>query len=146
MSLTKISDNRFLAIVRDITERKRVEEALRLQKAVLEAQREASLDGILIVPPEGNMISFNRRFIEMWGIPLEEVLAAGTDEVALQWVRNKVVDPEGSCRVSDICINTRRKQVSMRSASKTAESSIATAPRSDPVRDWITAGSGTSEM
>src|SRR5690606_10516810 len=56
---------------RDITERKRAEEELRLQKTLLEAQGEASIDGILVVAPDSQILSYNRRFGEMWGIPAD---------------------------------------------------------------------------
>ena len=70
------------------------QEALRFQKTLLEAQGEASLDGILVVSPEGNIISFNQRFVEMWGIP-EEVTATGSDEAALRTVLDNLQDPQG---------------------------------------------------
>ena len=78
---------------RSATEPDRTEETLRFQKALLEAQSEASIDGILVVSTEGKMISFNRRFIEMWGMP-EEVIASRSDETALQWALDKLVDPQ----------------------------------------------------
>jgi PAS domain S-box-containing protein len=78
---------------RDITERKRAEERLRFQKVLLEAQTEASIDGVLVVSIEGKMISFNQRFVEMWGIP-EEVVETRSDEAALQAVMDKLVDPQ----------------------------------------------------
>ena len=40
---------------------------LRFQKSLLEAQSEASPDGILVVSPEGRLLSFNRRFVHLWG-------------------------------------------------------------------------------
>jgi PAS domain S-box-containing protein len=81
-----------LAIVRDITGRKRAEEKLRYQKALLEAQSEASVDGILVVSADGEMPSFNQRFVDMWGIA-EEVLATRSEEVVLQSVLDRLVDP-----------------------------------------------------
>jgi PAS domain S-box-containing protein len=78
---------------RDITERKRAEEALRFQKTLLEAQTEASIDGILVVSAKGEMISFNRRFIEMWEIP-EEVISSRSDDAALQAVLDKLIEPQ----------------------------------------------------
>ncbi|HZC03882.1 MAG TPA: PAS domain-containing protein, partial [Gammaproteobacteria bacterium] len=78
---------------RSATEPVRTEETLRFQKALLEAQSEASIDGILVVSTEGKMISFNRRFVQMWGIP-EEVIASRSDEAALQWALDKLVDPQ----------------------------------------------------
>jgi PAS domain S-box-containing protein len=81
-------------IATDITARREVEEALRFQKTLLEAQGEAAIDGILVVDAEGKMISFNRRFVEMWGIPAE-IVDSRSDEAAIRSVLHKLVDPEG---------------------------------------------------
>ncbi|MDX1531511.1 MAG: response regulator, partial [Rhodothermales bacterium] len=77
----------------DITERVEAERALRLQKTLLEAQGEASIDGILVISDEGQMLSFNRRFVEMWEIP-EEVVASRSDEAALATVLDRLEDPD----------------------------------------------------
>src|SRR5204862_4847161 len=42
---------------------------------------------------EGRMISFNRRFVEMWEIPAEAV-ESRSDERALQSVLDKLLDPQ----------------------------------------------------
>ena len=78
---------------RDITERKQAENELTLQKTLLEAQEEAALDGILVVSPEGRMLSYNRRFVELWKIP-EDVLARRADKEAIQAVLNQLQDPD----------------------------------------------------
>src|SRR5438093_3237807 len=52
--------------------------SLRTTIAILKAQQEASLDGILIVDGDGQVLSFNRRFLEIFGIP--EETAQGADE------------------------------------------------------------------
>jgi signal transduction histidine kinase len=82
-----------LALMRDITDRKRAEEALALKTTVLETQQEASLDGILVVDEHGKVLSFNRRFVDLWGVP-PDVAGSGSDERALQWVFDKLADPD----------------------------------------------------
>lgn len=79
---------------KEIAERKRVEDELRFQKALLEAQSEAYLDGLLFVSFEGKPISFNRCFVEMWEIP-RDVVATNSNETIVQHVVDKLVDPEG---------------------------------------------------
>ncbi len=80
-------------VAMDITERKEAEEALRFQKILLEAQSEASLDGILVVSDtDRRVISHNRRFLEMWGIS-EEVIATHSEEAALREITHKLADP-----------------------------------------------------
>jgi len=89
------ADGRYFAVfARDITERIRAEKEILLKNALLETQREASIDGILVVDDDGQMTSFNRRFVQMWGIP-EDVIAFGSDERALEAIGDKLADPEG---------------------------------------------------
>jgi K+-sensing histidine kinase KdpD len=66
---------------------------LALQKAILEAEGEASEDGILLVSPEGQMLSFNRRFVELWDLP-SEVLANRSDLAALTAIESKLTEPQ----------------------------------------------------
>jgi PAS domain S-box-containing protein len=66
---------------------------LTLQKAILEAEGEASEDGILLVSPEGRMLSFNRRFVELWDLP-SAVVAGRSDEAALSAIEAKLAEPE----------------------------------------------------
>ena len=76
----------------DITERVEAERTLRFQKTLLEAQGEASIDGILVVSEEGGVLSYNRRFVEMWAIP-DEAVASGTDDALLAAVLDRLDDP-----------------------------------------------------
>ncbi len=64
------------------------------QAALLQAQNEAGIEGLLVVSPAGEMISYNRRFAEIWGID-EEVLASRSDAAALAQASERVVDAEG---------------------------------------------------
>ena len=78
----------------DISARKRADEELRFRNVVLLTQQEAAIDGILVVDAKGRIVSSNRQFAEMWGIP-SDIIESGSDERALQWVTDKLADPEG---------------------------------------------------
>jgi PAS domain S-box-containing protein len=81
------------AIVRDITDRKRAEEELRFRNAILSTQQETSLDGILVVDGKGGIVSSNRRFAEMWGVP-PDVMASGSEGRVLLAVTGLLADPD----------------------------------------------------
>jgi len=66
-----------------------------LGKVVLLTNRKRPSDGILVVECQGRIVSSNRQFAEMWGIP-SDIIESGSDERALQWVTDKLADPEGS--------------------------------------------------
>jgi PAS domain S-box-containing protein len=77
--------------VEDITERKIAEEKLKFSNALLSTQQEASIDGILVVDGVGKIISFNKRFLEMWEVS-RELLENNSEESILEKVMNKVGD------------------------------------------------------
>jgi len=77
----------------DITERKQAEETLNYRKALLEAQNEAIPDAIIIVDTKGKILSHNRRFADLWGIP-DEIIQNHDDTAALQFAMNQLVDPQ----------------------------------------------------
>jgi diguanylate cyclase (GGDEF)-like protein/PAS domain S-box-containing protein len=66
-------------------------ESLRTTVAILRAQQEATLDGILVVDDKGAILSYNRRFLEMWGIP-EDAAKAADDNELLGFASEKVKD------------------------------------------------------
>jgi len=77
----------------DITEAKKVEEQLLWSKALLEAQVDSTLDGILIVDGDGNTILRNQPLIDLWGIP--EAFALGSEKpLRLNLVTERVKNPE----------------------------------------------------
>lgn len=67
---------------------------LPFEAALLLAEHDSSPDGILVVDAAGKIISYNRRFVRMWGIP-RAVIRSRSDKRAIQSVLNKLVDPEG---------------------------------------------------
>ena len=76
----------------DITERKEAEQVLRRQKALLEAQGEAAIDGTLVVSETGKILSYNERFIEMWDIP-DDIVRSASDAAAVEFVLAQLEDP-----------------------------------------------------
>ena len=97
MTITPVLDEagtvrNFIAIKQDVTERKHAEEERRFRNAILSTQMETSIDGILVVGRRnGEILSYNRRFVDMWGIPAG-VIESGSDERALQSVLSRLSD------------------------------------------------------
>ncbi|MBI5068183.1 MAG: response regulator [Deltaproteobacteria bacterium] len=78
--------------IRDISERKRAESELLFRNLILSTQQEASLDGILVLDVEGEIVSSNRRLSEMWLLPAGAVDGASGEGV-LRALMEKVVQP-----------------------------------------------------
>ncbi|HEV2694863.1 MAG TPA: response regulator [Verrucomicrobiae bacterium] len=82
----------YVAIQRDITERKRSEEELRWKTAFLEAQVDSSLDGILVVDNHGKKLLQNKRMNELWKIP-PHIIENKSDAVQLEFVTSRTKNP-----------------------------------------------------
>lgn len=78
---------------RDITRRKEQERELARQRALLKAQQESVLDGILVVDENNEIVSYNERFAELWNVPTE-VVEQGDELPALEYATEQLVDPE----------------------------------------------------
>ena len=76
-----------------LQERKQAEASLEFKNIILSTQQEASIDGILVVDENGEIISFNRRFVDLWDIP-SAIAESKSDEQILQSVTNKLANPE----------------------------------------------------
>jgi predicted ATPase/signal transduction histidine kinase/GAF domain-containing protein/tRNA A-37 threonylcarbamoyl transferase component Bud32 len=61
--------------------------------AFLEAQRESSLDGILLIDNNRNVNAFNQRFTELWGIP-ENIIETKDDYKILEFVLDQLEKPQ----------------------------------------------------
>ncbi len=78
---------------RDITERERADEEREKAFALLQATLESTADGILVVNTDGKIVSFNRKFVEMWHIP-DAIVGSRDDNRALSFVLDQLKDPE----------------------------------------------------
>jgi PAS domain S-box-containing protein len=89
-----LNDKRYtVGIIRDITERKQAEETLLQKTALLEAQLNATIDGILIIDSKGKKLLQNKRNIELFKIP-KNLSDNIDDQLQLEYVTNFNKDPE----------------------------------------------------
>ncbi|MEG4516285.1 MULTISPECIES: PAS domain S-box protein [unclassified Microcoleus] len=79
--------------VRDLTERKLTAADLERARSLLHATLEATADGILAVTTAGEMISYNEKLVQMWGI-YEEVRNSMDRTVRLAFLTKQVKDPK----------------------------------------------------
>ena len=86
-----------LGIFRDITDRRKAETELIRLNSLLSSTIDSTSDGILVVDRQGRIALFNRRFVDMWGIP-ESVIATHDDKQALDFVVRQLKDPDGFLR------------------------------------------------
>ena len=97
--LSRSSDGRFLAVVRNTTRRAqddmtRAEGAnVRSTLSILEATFDATADGILVVDPDGNYVTSNRIFHDMWRIP-RHLLHRGQEKAVAKFALSQVKGPE----------------------------------------------------
>jgi PAS domain S-box-containing protein len=63
----------YLGVTRDITERKKAEEALRESQEELQAIFDSSMNGIALLDLEGRLIRVNKRVLEVGGYDTEEI-------------------------------------------------------------------------
>jgi len=87
----------FIAIKQDISERKRDEETLLFKTALLEAQAETTIDGILVVDESGHIVFANKQFGLQFGIS-DDVLSTRDDHIVLNYVVPNVEDSDAFIR------------------------------------------------
>ena len=98
MTITPVRNARgeithFIAVKQDISERKRAEEEIAFKTALLEAQSETTMDGILAVDGLGRVLLSNRRFAEMCSIP-DALLESRDDKKMLDAVLVQLKYPD----------------------------------------------------
>lgn len=74
-------------------ERRQALDELRFKNMLLETQQESTLDGILVVDPQGRFVSYNRKFSALWNLP-DEVEAVGHDQRIREIVLAKMKRPD----------------------------------------------------
>jgi PAS domain S-box-containing protein len=83
----------FLAMVEDITLRKKAEAELEKSFSLIKATLESTADGILVVDGKGKIVQHNQKFTEMWRMP-ELVIESKDDNDAIKFVMDQLNYPE----------------------------------------------------
>ncbi len=101
---------RVLVVVRDISERKRMESALQSGASVLKATMESINDGILIISRGGRVLHYNSRFAEIWSIP-PDILSTRDDRMLLEYVKPQLADPDQfMARIEEVYRNSAKTE------------------------------------
>ncbi len=85
--------DRMVGVHHSITEQKERELKINRQQSLLKAQQEAMINGLLVVNEQGDIVSYNNRFVEMWVLP-EELVKQGDEKPVLEWAMDQLVSPE----------------------------------------------------
>jgi two-component system sensor histidine kinase/response regulator len=79
-------------IMRDTTEQKAIEEQLRRSNALLRAQQEALIDGILVADEHHNIVDYNQKFCDIWRLP--QTLPTQNSRQIAEMVADQLEDSE----------------------------------------------------
>ncbi len=71
------------------SQRKQAEKEIAFKNAILKTQQETSLDAILVVDENGQILSYNQQFIDLWRLS-PQLVSAGLDAPVLQSVADQV--------------------------------------------------------
>lgn len=79
--------------IRDITAQNQTQDELKRSLSLLHATLNSTTDGIVAVNLTGEVVSFNHKFIEMWGIG-ENILLSATRQERLRLLQAQVKEPD----------------------------------------------------
>lgn len=82
------------ALVKEVDERKNIQEELVRLLSLHTATLESTADGLLVVDLEGHVTSYNEKFLQMWQIS-EETINTKDDKKLLESALDQLEDPQG---------------------------------------------------
>lgn len=81
-----------VGVAMDVTEQEQAEQELQKSLSIVSSTVESTEDGMLVVNRQGEIVFFNSRYAEMWGIP-EHIILSCDDSLALDFSMNLLIDP-----------------------------------------------------
>ncbi len=81
------------ALKLELAERRSVEEELDFKNRLLQTQLETSLDAIMVVGENTEVLTFNRKFIELWGLT-PQIMGTHVDAIVLPFAAGQSENPE----------------------------------------------------
>lgn len=75
--------------LRDLTERKKADEKIKLSLSSLQATLDSTTDGILVVNDQGKITNFNKQFKLIFNVP-DGIMESGNDAAALEFVLKSI--------------------------------------------------------
>jgi signal transduction histidine kinase len=80
-------------LTREVEARKAAEEASLQSVSLLRATIESTNDGILVVDKAGRIVDWNKRFLELWRIPVD-LISSRDDDQLLAYVLEQLTNPD----------------------------------------------------
>jgi PAS domain S-box-containing protein len=88
------AERAIVIMAREVTQRKRAEEALERSLSLVGATLDATADGIVAINMNGEIVSFNEKFMKIFQLP-EFALASGESQIAAGYIIDQMKDPGG---------------------------------------------------
>ncbi|WP_019938941.1 EAL domain-containing protein [Bordetella sp. FB-8] len=79
------------ALQKELTERREIEKEVRLKNTILQTEQETALDAILVVGENGEILTRNRKFHDLWKIP-ESIMEDRREGQVLELAADQVAD------------------------------------------------------
>lgn len=88
-----------IGVAFDVTDRKEIQKELEKTVSLLKATLDSTADGIMAFDHEGKLVTYNKKFLEMWKIPEKMAASAKLDEL-LAFVLDQAKDPGGFAQLA----------------------------------------------
>lgn len=92
--------NGFIATIRDITDNVNINENLLHTRSILKATIESTNIAINVIKPNRELITYNKKFIELWSLP-EDFELRFTDEERFKFIAHQVRDKNVFIKISE---------------------------------------------